>query len=514
MKPDQYDNEGNRTARFVDTNSNSQLDSGDTSITEYEWDHRNRLTKVTTRDTYGGAPTQIVEYMYDAGRRWVRKTLDTNGDSTIESSRIFVHDNGQIVLDFQKSGTAAASNADLANRYLWGNSVDELLTDELVDDGSKDDNLWAATDHLNSVRDLLVYNPVTETVSVIKHVTFDAFGQETSDSAPGLITLHGFTARPFDPDTGNNNNGFRWYDLSTGRWMSTDPIGFEAGDVNLYRYVENASLTSTDSTGLITMAKLGLPWMSGRAWLNEVHSSEVCCIRLYVDGILRGSVNPNGAGSGSFPFDYNWLKRVQAGKRAVYGTITLTTNLGVYNASYVGMDHAWMTQSNPLKPLKGQLQGFGVYNPYTSASGSYTKYWILGGEPWKVTVGAAVWNNAITIKAGWAFFKKQEGLLTGIIENVSSVFGQSHEVGTTSTSEHSNIGGEGPSIGRPLDMDAAVVFPYKAVTNKWFIARPPYAKLSYTMRVVRSPDPNALYNDPNIGWTTDPVSLPLPGHTR
>ena len=68
----QYDNEGNRTARFVDNDSSGTLNSGDTSITEYEWDHRNRLTKVTERSTYGGAATKIVEYAYHYGQRWGR----------------------------------------------------------------------------------------------------------------------------------------------------------------------------------------------------------------------------------------------------------------------------------------------------------------------------------------------------------------------------------------------------------------------------------------------------------
>lgn len=42
-------------------------------------------------------------------------------------------------------------------------------------------------------------------------------------------------ARPFDPDTGLQNNLNRWYDASVGRWLSEAPIGFAAGDENLYR---------------------------------------------------------------------------------------------------------------------------------------------------------------------------------------------------------------------------------------------------------------------------------------
>ncbi len=38
----------------------------------------------------------------------------------------------------------------------------------------------------------------------------------------------------------------RWYDASTGRWISEDPIGFAAGDTNEYRYVGNSPENATD----------------------------------------------------------------------------------------------------------------------------------------------------------------------------------------------------------------------------------------------------------------------------
>ncbi len=254
----QYDNEGNRTARFVDNDSSGTLNSGDTSITEYEWDHRNRLTKVTERSTYGGAATKIVEYAYDYGQRWVRKTLDTDADGTIEESQVFVHSGGQIVLDFQKTGTADASNSDLAHRYLWGANTDDLLANETADDATEDDVAWALTDHLGSVRDLVVYDPVTQTVSVVKHVVYDAYGNVTSDTATGVESLFLYTARPFDSDTALQNNLNRWYDATTGRWLSTDPIGFEAGDVNLYRYVGNGPLRWCDASGFQTKPGNGI----------------------------------------------------------------------------------------------------------------------------------------------------------------------------------------------------------------------------------------------------------------
>jgi RHS repeat-associated protein len=231
-----YDNEGNVT---------SKTNISDSTSVEYTWDHGNRLIKVTFKDDEG-TPTKTVEYAYDHSQRWVRKLLDTNGDGTPESQTIFVHDEGQIVLDLYDTGTADLTNADLANRYLWGSAIDELLAEEAVDDGTADDVAWALGDHLNSVRDLVVYDPTPGTVSVAKHVTYDAFGNVTSDTAPTAESLFLYTARPFDAGTALQNNLNRWYDPAIGRWMSADPIGFEGSDANLYRYVHSTPLNNTD----------------------------------------------------------------------------------------------------------------------------------------------------------------------------------------------------------------------------------------------------------------------------
>jgi len=53
-------------------------------------------------------------------------------------------------------------------------------------------------------------------------------------------------------DTITSNYHFRHRDLShsLGRWISQDPIGFEAGDANLYRYVGNGPISRVDPQGL------------------------------------------------------------------------------------------------------------------------------------------------------------------------------------------------------------------------------------------------------------------------
>ena len=41
----------------------------------------------------------------------------------------------------------------------------------------------------------------------------------------------------------------RYFNPDTGRFLSEDPIGFDGGDANLYRYVNNNSINLTDPSG-------------------------------------------------------------------------------------------------------------------------------------------------------------------------------------------------------------------------------------------------------------------------
>ncbi len=142
--------------------------------------------------------------------------------------------------------------------------MDQILAEENVDNGADETVQWTLTDHLNTVRDIAKYDPGSDMTTVVNHLIYDAFGKVTSETNPttaevffcdyySLLVSNGlllFTGRPFDSDTQLQNNLNRWYDASVGRWLSEDPIGFAAGDENLYRYVGNGVLTLEDPTGL------------------------------------------------------------------------------------------------------------------------------------------------------------------------------------------------------------------------------------------------------------------------
>jgi len=190
-----YDEDGNRTARFVDNDASGTLTPGDTEVSQYAWDSRHRLACVTDFATEGGTPTQIVHYYYDLENRWIGQTIDADGDGTIDHQTCFVYDGNQIVLQFDSSsslppgegqgGGGAITAADLSHRYLWGAAVDQILADEQLSplppgegqgEGGYDLTtpgpvVWPLADHLGTVRDLATYDAPTATTTVANHRT-------------------------------------------------------------------------------------------------------------------------------------------------------------------------------------------------------------------------------------------------------------------------------------------------------------------------------------------------------
>ncbi len=242
-----YDAEGNRIRRTA---------IGTGAVTDYTWDHRNRLTEVVERAGVGQPATQRVTYAYDPYNRLVTRTVDADGDGPAAATVAnYIHDGNQIVLEFDGSEAA-----DLAHRYLWGPAVDQILADEQVaSPGTPGGVLWPLADNLGTVRDLAQYDSQTDATTVANHRVYDAFGELQSETNPAVDHLFAYTARLFDDAAGLQWNLNRWYDPAVGRWLSADPIGFEAGDANLYRYVGNGPAAWTDPTGLASQDPLDPP---------------------------------------------------------------------------------------------------------------------------------------------------------------------------------------------------------------------------------------------------------------
>ncbi|MFM6776107.1 MAG: RHS repeat domain-containing protein, partial [Dolichospermum sp.] len=227
----EYDNEGNLTKQ-------TEIATG--KVQELTWDYRNRLVAFVDKDATG-KETQRVEFTYDALNRRIAKAVDTNPqDTTPPVVRQFIYDGQNILLEFVDSDGAGANQPVLDTRYLHGAGVDQVLAQE-----SAGNVEWHLTDHLGTIRDL-----VNNSGAVVNHFVYDSFGQVISESNPAIDTRYLFTGREFDQEIGLYYYRARYYDANTGRFLSEDPIGFDGGDSNLYRYVSNNTITLIDPFGL------------------------------------------------------------------------------------------------------------------------------------------------------------------------------------------------------------------------------------------------------------------------
>ncbi len=308
-----YDAEGNRIVKYVD-DGDGVLDAGDTDITTYDWDYRNRLTAVATYDDYtdyaAGTSSTTVAYTYDYANRLIGRTLDADGTSGTGDldQTVYVYDGDQVVSRFDNTyadGAATdATASDLSHRYLWNSqAIDHLFADEQVDSlATEGDMLYALTDHQGSVRDLAVYDAQNDETTIANHRIYDSYGNLESETNAAVDCLFGYTGRQFDEATGLQNNLNRWYDAATGRWLSEDPIGFAGGDANLYRYCGNSPAGSIDPDGLETRERTHVPgqtWdpqtnsyytveiirtRSGYAWLGFGYSDNVTVKKHYLPG--------------------------------------------------------------------------------------------------------------------------------------------------------------------------------------------------------------------------------------
>jgi RHS repeat-associated protein len=141
---------------------------------------------------------------------------------------------------------------------------------------------WYLADRLGTIRDI-----ANTSGSLIDHVSYEAFGTILTESSPSDGDRFKFTAREWDAAVQLQANRARQLSLSTGRWTSRDPIGFDSGDSNHFRYVFNNSISNLDPLGL-------LPWFGPFAGKMEVMAGTTVRPGLQIGYIPEGETAING----------------------------------------------------------------------------------------------------------------------------------------------------------------------------------------------------------------------------
>ena len=175
----------------------------------------------------------IATYFYDALNRRVRKVV---GNET----RTFYFNNAWQCVE-ERIGSAVNQS------YVWGlRYVDDLVcrnknSERLYALQDPNWNVVAIADSSAAVQERYNYSAFG------KLNLFDAAFNVRSTSTVGITRT--FTGQVLDAETGLMLYRNRYYHTGLGRFITRDPIGYNAGDVNLMRYVGNMPTVMFDPYG-------------------------------------------------------------------------------------------------------------------------------------------------------------------------------------------------------------------------------------------------------------------------
>lgn len=208
-------------------------------------------------------PNDVTVYHYDLFGNMIAIS-DANG--TVKEK--FIYANGERLAkievlhqplsigDVDGNGNVEIHDAELVEQYLVG--LTTLSESQLTQADVTLDGQVTAPDAMyikqivNGLRPLPP-GPATETLyyyhndqlgtplrltdgtgTVVWSAEYDPFGKATVSGASTITNNFRFPGQYYDEETGLQFNWHRYYDPSTGRYLTPDPIGLAGGDVNLY----------------------------------------------------------------------------------------------------------------------------------------------------------------------------------------------------------------------------------------------------------------------------------------
>jgi RHS repeat-associated protein len=212
-----YDGNGNRTSRTI---------SGTTDV--FSYDYENRLTSLDYLT--GSSGTGMYTYTYDYRTRRVSRTEPSAGTTYI------VFDGGTSIEEY--TSTPSTPTVEYVRGYNYGGGVGGL--EYSIRSGVPSFNFYDSRGDVTT--------KTSAAGAVTWETAYEAFGNETVSSGTTPADRQRASTKEQDP-TGFLNEGFRYRDLSTGTFLTRDPIGFKAG-LNNYTYVHQNPWTRFDPEGL------------------------------------------------------------------------------------------------------------------------------------------------------------------------------------------------------------------------------------------------------------------------
>jgi RHS repeat-associated protein len=163
-------------------------------------------------------------FKYDPFGRRIEK-------SSSAAASVFAYDDDNLIEETNSSGTVVA-------RYAETENIDEPLAMLRSSATSyyEQDGVGSVTSLSNAAG------------ALAQTYAFDSFGNLTA-STGSVTNPFRYTARDFDTETNLQFSRARYYDPVSGRFLSEDPLAFDAS-LNFYSYVSNSPTSFNDPFGL------------------------------------------------------------------------------------------------------------------------------------------------------------------------------------------------------------------------------------------------------------------------
>lgn len=252
-----HDNRGNRTLKTAGTGTSAKK-------TAYQWTPDNLLSKVTVDQ--GLSTQKIVNYTYDSDGLMASRA---QGTTTEKFSWDTLSDVPTLLEDGSNLYVYGVDNAPLAQIKKSNNAITYLHGDER-------NSIVAAT---------------SETGTRLWGRTYDEYGKtfvKTDFTTNTFETPYAYAGERQDSTTGLYYNRARWYEPSTGSFISEDPAVAVTGEG--YSYGSGNPLSYTDPLGLWSLNDT----LSTAAGIIDGISPIPFAADL-ANSIAPGSVNPCGA---------------------------------------------------------------------------------------------------------------------------------------------------------------------------------------------------------------------------
>ena len=251
LEPSQINNRLSST-RIGDVTGRYQYDKhGNTTVmphlSQLNWDAEDQLQSV---DLGGGGRAF---YLYDTAGRRVRKVIERQ-NGTRQKERIYI---GGFEVYREYAGDGEALKLERQTLHI----VDDKERIALVETKTFDSETPVETpasliryqlaNHLGSTS-----LELDDAAAIISYEEYYPFGGTSYQAGRSAVEVsrkrYRYTGKERDEETGLYYYGARYYAPWIGRWISCDPAGLVDGS-NVYRYVKNSPINTTDPTGMWEM---------------------------------------------------------------------------------------------------------------------------------------------------------------------------------------------------------------------------------------------------------------------